>query len=796
MTPRDYQERVLNELIDWFVRNPQGNAIVAACVGAGKSHMIAHLCQYALQNWPETRIIMTVASRELCRQNLEKLFAIWPDAPAGLNSAGLGRRDVADQILYTTIDSVYRIGHELGRCDLLLVDECFTGETLIDTPTGPRPIDSIRPGNRVCNAIGVGTVLGASKRHTSSTMKVRLSNGTIVECTANHPFFTSRGWVKANALGIGEKLISRAALQAMWSGVSPMEEPIQRTTECPTGSIVQQTAVLLDILLEEAREPNEQQSASIEDARNASANQTLSDSPGGQWMPTSDCSIGVAARAWIGMEGRGCSPHENASELGLPDLLQAGYCVRNSDDWNRVRRKYALRFAEGHRPEENGLANKLWVEGIEIVERGSNAVVYNLHVDGHPSYFANGALVHNCHLIGETEAGKYRQFIAALMKYNPAMRVVGWTGTDFRGNGIFLTQQDEPIFHGVASRVTMRELLDRGFLAPLVSGGATRKIDSSGVSLSGGDFVVHEIAARADQQAIIEAAIDEALTLAADRQRWLVYCVTIEHAEHVRDEFARRGVACALVHGKTPKVERDQAIEGLKSGRLRVLVNVAVLTTGVDIPTVDCIMLLRPMRSPVLYVQIMGRGMRTAPGKTDCMVLDYTDTVAVLGPVDQIKGRGKKPKAEDARAPIKYCQLCGSINPASATMCSSCGIEFAKPDLVSHRSQASGAEVMSKPADWAQVADIRYAAHHKAGSPPTLRVDYYSGLRREASEWVCLEHPGYARKKAEQWWSQRAYSDAPLSVDEALSEAGALKRPKEILVNREEKYPRIIGVKF
>ena len=93
MQLRDYQQRILDDLYAWFHRNPEGNPIVSACVGAGKSVMIAELCRRAIADWPDTRIIMVVASRELCQQNLLKLFSVWPEAPAGVLSASLGGRD-------------------------------------------------------------------------------------------------------------------------------------------------------------------------------------------------------------------------------------------------------------------------------------------------------------------------------------------------------------------------------------------------------------------------------------------------------------------------------------------------------------------------------------------------------------------------------------------------------------------------------------------------------------------------------------------------------------------------------
>ena len=113
MILRDYQQRAIDELWQWFRNHPQGNPIVEACVGAGKSVMIATLIRDALIQWPGTRILMVVASHELCAQNLDKLLRVWPEAPAGVHSAGLGRKDLGRDVLYATIGSVARKAHLL-----------------------------------------------------------------------------------------------------------------------------------------------------------------------------------------------------------------------------------------------------------------------------------------------------------------------------------------------------------------------------------------------------------------------------------------------------------------------------------------------------------------------------------------------------------------------------------------------------------------------------------------------------------------------------------------------------------
>ncbi len=366
---------------------------------------------------------------------------------------------------------------------------------------------------------------------------------------------------------------------------------------------------------------------------------------------------------------------------------------------------------------------------------------------------------------------------------------------------MWLTAGDDALFTNIATRVTMKELLELKFLSPLVPAPTVARVDARDVRTSGDDYVISELAKVTDRADLVEATCQEIVELARDRKRWLVFAVTIEHAEHVRDALQRRGVTAAVVSSETPKQERAALIAAFRGGRIRCLVNVAVLTTGFDVPEVDFIALLRATKSPVLYVQIAGRGMRIVDGKTDCLWADFTDTTIEMGPVDEVKGRMPSTKGK-GEAPSKLCPKCGSKNLAAATQCVDCGFKFPEPERIKHGDQASSAAILSSQAktmmEMVPVTDVRYRLHHKEGGTESLRVEYYDGFQRVASEWVCLSHDGYARKKAEAWWAMRAKIDAvPHDTEEALEwleyDDQILRRPAAVIVNRAGQYPTIVS---
>lgn len=129
MQLRDYQARALSMLYDWFEKNVTGHPVLSMPGGSGKSVVIASLAKDALQNWPETRILMLVHSKELILQNADKLRKLWPGSPLGIYSASVGKRQLNEPITYAGIGSVAKRAKEIGHIDLCIIDEAHAVST-------------------------------------------------------------------------------------------------------------------------------------------------------------------------------------------------------------------------------------------------------------------------------------------------------------------------------------------------------------------------------------------------------------------------------------------------------------------------------------------------------------------------------------------------------------------------------------------------------------------------------------------------------------------------------------------
>ena len=254
-------------------------------------------------------------------------------------------------------------------------------------------------------------------------------------------------------------------------------------------------------------------------------------------------------------------------------------------------------------------------------------------------------LIDEAHLVPKDGEGMYRSLIVALREKNPNLTVVGFTATPYRLNSGMLTEGEGAIFDDIVidfgSGENFIRLIDDGYLSPLVTKCMDTEYEVDDVPMRGGEFVTSDLQKKMNDSGRTQKAMQEVLTKGQNRKQWLIFCAGISHAEMVCRMLNFSNVSARVVTGDTSPTERDQLISDYKAGKIRALVNCDVLTTGFDAPNTDMIVMLRPTLSPGLYVQMMGRGMRTAEGKENCLVLDFAKNIERHGPVNQIKPNQK-----------------------------------------------------------------------------------------------------------------------------------------------------------
>jgi superfamily II DNA or RNA helicase len=223
---------------------------------------------------------------------------------------------------------------------------------------------------------------------------------------------------------------------------------------------------------------------------------------------------------------------------------------------------------------------------------------------------------------------------------------------------------------------TTAQMIEQGYLSKFRVFAPSHP-DLTGVKTVRGDYDETQLSKVMSNKSLVADVVTTWVEKAEHRPT-LVFAVDRAHARALCDQFQASGVKCGYVDGTTPKLEREQVRKNFERGEFEVVCNVGVLTTGVDWD-VRCIVLARPTRSEMLYVQMIGRGLRTANGKDDCLILDHSDTTLRLGFVTDIHhdrlSQGKiehaKIKTLEPQKP-RECFACHAVMPKAAMICPEC----------------------------------------------------------------------------------------------------------------------------
>lgn len=269
---------------------------------------------------------------------------------------------------------------------------------------------------------------------------------------------------------------------------------------------------------------------------------------------------------------------------------------------------------------------------------------------------------------------QYEQVIERLRMFYPKMRLFGVTATPYRlgwgyiyGN-VKTGDPERNWFPNLTYAIGIDTLQDQNFLCPLQGWGTNNKLDLSNVLMgNNGDYREDDLSKFMSGEIHIGSAVKAVQTHAQDRKHIVVFAVTIGHAELLLEAFHRAGYSAGITHSYLNKEDNFRAMQDFETGKLRVLVNVGKLTEGWDCPATDCVVFCRPTKSTALYVQMVGRGLRLADGKEDCLLLDLAGCWQEHG--DPAKPRVSSKPAKDYRE----CPECGTLNPITEEKCFYCG---------------------------------------------------------------------------------------------------------------------------
>lgn len=267
-----------------------------------------------------------------------------------------------------------------------------------------------------------------------------------------------------------------------------------------------------------------------------------------------------------------------------------------------------------------------------------------------------------------------------IFEHFPNAYVYGFTATPWRMSNKGFTDVFEELILGKS----VQWLIDNERLAPFKYYSKNLMNDNKLKHQSTGDFSNDSITLALEPR--IYGDVIENYRKFANNKKTIIYTHNIESSKTVSEKFNQEGYKALQVDGKTPKQQRELAMEMFREGKVNILVNAELYGEGVDVPDCECVILLRPTESLTLFIQQTMRPMRYQPNK-QAIIIDHVGNYARHGLPntehdwqEHFKGTNKKSKSDNS-IPIKECPECFGVVESAYTICPYCGCEFPKEEV-------------------------------------------------------------------------------------------------------------------
>ena len=283
-------------------------------------------------------------------------------------------------------------------------------------------------------------------------------------------------------------------------------------------------------------------------------------------------------------------------------------------------------------------------------------------------------IVDECHNINdENEKSTYMRIINHYRTLNPKLRVIGVTGTPFRDGENYIVGPDR-LFKSSVSDISIEDLIKKDYLVrPIYVNHEGDESHLDGFDFSNcsidhlGNYKEDELEAAIKRDGRLTSKIMQEVELKTrGKGGTFIFASTIRHC-HECLEALPEGSA-AIVTGKTPASERTRIMNQARAGKIRFLINVGVLTTGVNLPWFSNVVFVRPTSSRVLYLQAIGRGLRLHTDKRECRVFDYADNYETHGTHTRVPKTTSIRKADEVESLLE-CPECYFTNKLTARRC-------------------------------------------------------------------------------------------------------------------------------
>ena len=442
------------------------------------------------------------------------------------------------------------------------------------------------------------------------------------------------------------------------------------------------------------------------------------------------------------------------------------------------------------------LKNRIVCAGIQSL--------YSVHLSGELPKF-DICLIDECHMVNTLgKSGQYYSLLSALIDEGCAL--VGLTATPFRNGEKSIIDGEifSDLIYDAGSSASINRFIKKGYLSPLISPPIGNILKNEKIKKIAKDYSM------ADATRVLSPltydAIKNNIAHIEKRKKVLVFCASIEHADKTGLIFNELNYPAIVIHSKIENV--DEKINTFATAdKIKILINVDLLTTGFDLPIIDTLFFLRPTLSPTLWVQMLGRGMRIAENKKDCLVIDP------VGNINHFKGffkcinealKENKTAFSDVGSTLetendsdkiceRYCPHCQAVS--YQFVCEYCGKEKVK---IITEAEKLKTESPIKKVTWATYKTLR----SKKGEPMILVNFSYKDDRKtkwaslflmpeHKSQWVRQKCYSYLKKSAPSLTTKVENKTLKINDIVAIITNKFIKRPLYITVKKSSKYTNV-----
>lgn len=521
-----------------------------------------------------------------------------------------GAVNIGGDITFATVQTISKLDPQLYKNEfsVVVVDECFVGETLIKTNKGNKQIKDIKKGdivasyNETTHRIEWKKVL---KTMIHQNREVICINDTY--CTSNHPWFTQRGWVKAEEINKNDKI-----LRCVWKGSKKQNK----------NNMFSRMLLQTFFNTNEEGKPNVRPPKKRKSFKNIKKNELEAQRKRRKWnrrnTATNKTRVSIIRQANL-CNSRIRGTNKNAKRKWLSTLLQNRFSNTECQNSNRNRwSQPSFNLRSRKRQKEKRILKFYGLESVSLqecrnIKQYGKCTVYNLEVEDNHNYFANDYLVHNCHhLVGSPT--KAMQFYKVINSINCRYKF-GMSATLTRTDGMIPSLF--ALIGDIVYEIPKEAVKDKRITAeykPIFLSQEYNVMDYTDFDGTINNAKLLSLLAENTQRN--EEIVNNIVERAPHSQ--LVLCHRVSQCEALSKMLEERGVKTSILVGKVKEKDRDYDASV-------IIATYALAKEGLDIPVLDTLHLASPQKNESVTIQAIGRIERNIEGKETPICYDYVD---------------------------------------------------------------------------------------------------------------------------------------------------------------------------